>query len=73
MHAVRFNIFRVTRLHYVLTTDSEAPVSNLDLQCDLKYLQQHFHLMDSGEVGDGTLDLLWHAGNENKLHYDVFL
>ena len=72
MHGVRFNIF--TRLHYVLTTaDSEAPVLNLDLQCDLKYLQQHFHLMDSGEVCDGTLDLRWHAGNENKLHYDVFL
>lgn len=29
--------------------------------------------MDSGEVGDGTLDLLWHAGNENKHHYDIFL
>lgn len=29
--------------------------------------------MDTGEVGDGTPDFLWHAGNENKLRYDVFL
>lgn len=35
------------------------------------FIEEKFHLVDSGEVCDGLLDFLWHAGNENKANYDV--
>lgn len=57
----RYTLTAFTELSHLLYLRPELP------------LTKHFHLMDSGDVGDGPLDLMWHAGNENKHHYDIFL
>lgn len=62
------NSFLVPRLLNVLTADSTTPFGNLILIIFNSVFTEW-----TPEVRDGALDMLWHAGNENKLRYDVFL